>query len=287
MNMLSQLIAISAGLLLVSNVVLSEINISLNYDYDLRDSLAKKYDIRGTINIFCKVTTTANENISVKWKKEDKDVSALAEVKDRLTELHSEKGYQIKITKATEDDAGMYFCTVIQDGQEVKAANISLFSKFRVKTPSNLNFVEGEPLKIVCTVYGKPTPHIKWKVGNETFEESGERVQLLRDEEKEVDNAIFLINEASMDDRGVYTCVAETNIGKIVSHETIVRIKDKYAALWPFLGICAEVFILCAIILIYEKKRNKTELEESDTDQSPDQKNTSEQGKDSNLRHRQ
>lgn len=46
---------------------------------------------------------------------------------------------------------------------------------------------------------------------------------------------------------------------------------DKYAALWPFLGICAEVIILCAVIIIYEKKRNKTELEESDTDQSPDQ----------------
>ena len=45
----------------------------------------------------------------------------------------------------------------------------------------------------------------------------------------------------------------------------------KYAALWPFLGICAEVFVLCAIILIYEKRRNKTDLDESDTDQSPDQ----------------
>lgn len=45
---------------------------------------------------------------------------------------------------------------------------------------------------------------------------------------------------------------------------------DKLAALWPFLGICAEVIILCAIILIYEKKRNKSEMEESDTDQSPD-----------------
>lgn len=51
----------------------------------------------------------------------------------------------------------------------------------------------------------------------------------------------------------------------------IVYISDKLAALWPFLGICAEVVVLCAIILIYEKKRNKTELEESDTDQSPDQ----------------
>jgi hypothetical protein len=47
-------------------------------------------------------------------------------------------------------------------------------------------------------------------------------------------------------------------------------VTDKLAALWPFLGICAEVFVLCGIILIYEKKRNKTELEESDTDNSPE-----------------
>lgn len=45
----------------------------------------------------------------------------------------------------------------------------------------------------------------------------------------------------------------------------------KLAALWPFLGICAEVFILCAIILVYEKRRNKADLDESDTDQSPEQ----------------
>lgn len=48
-------------------------------------------------------------------------------------------------------------------------------------------------------------------------------------------------------------------------------IPDKYAAVWPFLGICVEVVVLCTIIFIYEKKRNKAELEESDTDQSPEQ----------------
>lgn len=45
----------------------------------------------------------------------------------------------------------------------------------------------------------------------------------------------------------------------------------KLAALWPFLGICAEVLILCAIILVYEKRRNKEGADESDTDQSPEQ----------------
>lgn len=50
----------------------------------------------------------------------------------------------------------------------------------------------------------------------------------------------------------------------------LCSILGKYAALAPFLGICAEVIILCTIILIYEKKRDKTELEESDTDQGPE-----------------
>jgi len=47
-----------------------------------------------------------------------------------------------------------------------------------------------------------------------------------------------------------------------VNATVVVQVKDKYAALWPFLGICAEVAILCAIILIYEKRRAKRIEEE-------------------------
>jgi len=42
------------------------------------------------------------------------------------------------------------------------------------------------------------------------------------------------------------------------------------AAVWPFLGICAEVAILCTIIFIYEKRRNKR-LEEEATREEADQ----------------
>ena len=35
----------------------------------------------------------------------------------------------------------------------------------------------------------------------------------------------------------------------------LLFISGKYAALWPFLGICAEVIILCVIIFIYERRR--------------------------------
>ena len=44
-------------------------------------------------------------------------------------------------------------------------------------------------------------------------------------------------------------------------------VADKLAALWPFLGIVAEVIILCAIILCYEKSRSK---KLSDEDDAPD-----------------
>lgn len=45
------------------------------------------------------------------------------------------------------------------------------------------------------------------------------------------------------------------------------RVADKLAAVWPFLGICAEVAILCSIIFIFEKRRNRRmEDEEGEVD---------------------
>jgi len=46
-------------------------------------------------------------------------------------------------------------------------------------------------------------------------------------------------------------------------------VADKFAALWPFLGVCVEVFILCAVIFLYERKQSKqlekkVEKEEAD-----------------------
>lgn len=91
-------------------------------------------------------------------------------------------------------------------------------------------------------------------------------------EYKNVENAKLTIEKANLTDRGYYSCIGSNDLMKTETRDKgFVRVKDKLAALWPFLGICAEVFVLCAIILIYEKRRNKTDLDESDTDQSPDQ----------------
>ena len=45
---------------------------------------------------------------------------------------------------------------------------------------------------------------------------------------------------------------------------------DKLAALWPFLGICGEVIIVCIIIFVYERRRTKR-LEAEERQEEADQ----------------
>jgi flagellar biosynthesis/type III secretory pathway M-ring protein FliF/YscJ len=47
-------------------------------------------------------------------------------------------------------------------------------------------------------------------------------------------------------------------------NKMIFLLTDKLAALWPFLGIVAEVIVLCIIIFIYEKKRSREMEDEAD-----------------------
>jgi len=39
--------------------------------------------------------------------------------------------------------------------------------------------------------------------------------------------------------------------------ETILRVKDPLAAVWPFCGIVAEVIVLCLIIFFCERRKSE------------------------------
>ncbi len=50
------------------------------------------------------------------------------------------------------------------------------------------------------------------------------------------------------------------------STQTLVRVKDKYAALYPFIGIVAEVIALALIIFLCERGKGQGDVDDEDDD---------------------
>jgi len=225
------------------------------------------FKIKQPLILNCNISVEGD--FEVKWEKNGTDITQIDELKNRYKILKAER--KLEISKAAEDDDGPYSCIV--EGKTVQRKEFLAAAFLVARLPSNTNVVEGEKLTIHCVAIGTE-PQIYWEYGNITVKNSTGRFILKSDDRHK--NAIFTIENVSLDDRGEYRCViknplTEAGMAPIVFDTSYVRVKGKLAALWPFLGICAEVFILCAIILIYERRRNKADLEESDTDPNTEQ----------------
>lgn len=268
-----------AGILvaLACFVTLSSAN-SIKANYDFENYKAFEYD--KAFFLQCNITASADMKFSLRWFKEDQPIVA----SEKYTIIDKEN--KLQISKANDGDVGNYTCQAVNaktNATEVPVkAVFSVIGKPKISMPEDTPVVEGERLKLHCSVRGNPTPRVTWSINNNMpINTSDSRIKF--DDDKNVKGAILIIENVQMADRNNYTCNAQNlamQAQSSVMGWSYVRVKDKLAALWPFLGICAEVAVLCTIILIYEKKRNKTELDESDTDQSPEQKNTPDHGKD-------
>jgi len=208
-----------------------------------------------------------------KWLRNDKELKS----DSKKYEIWKNNNTLV-ILKSSYEDVGPYECQFDSDkGTFSKTVNVTA-SPFVKHFDRSKNLVQGDNLLLECKAFGFPPVHVKWFKGEEAVEEGG-RVKL--DDLKGVEDGVLRINDLTFDDRADYTCEASNMLG---SHNStiVVRVKDKLAALWPFLGICAEVAILCLIIFIYERRRaKKLEEEEMQENATHDMTNSNDhKGKD-------
>lgn len=283
------------ALFLVLEAVSSQ-TVNVQFQYTSLENKSVIFVIKKPLTLTCNVTVegtlAAGDVIAVNWKKDGK----LIEPSGRIKASQDGITYNLKLSDAENNDVGNWSCHAMVGTEERASADAHVVTTIAVRIKQdNLNVVEEERLRIECSVLGNPYPDLTWRINTTNYTGDAANYDRARIEDhtddsgKLVENGVLIIDKVNKDDRGHFYCIGTNKYWDQNREEsgTMIRVKDKYAALWPFLGICIEVVFLCALIIIYEKKRNKTELEESDTDQSPDQKNTPDHGKEANLRHRQ
>ncbi|GIX88992.1 hypothetical protein CEXT_679871 [Caerostris extrusa] len=204
--------------------------------------------------------TSECPHCTVVWLKDGKEVHS---IEDHL-EIH-EKNNSITIMHSSYNDSGVYVCAIDRKQLDVALnATIVVQSKIKLdKFDASSVVVEGSPLEIYCNAKGAPMPYIKWFIGEQEVYDGDKRVKL--EDHDGLKRGKLLIDEADFDDRNHYTCEAYNQLDS-VNTTVFIRVKGKLAALWPFLGICAEVAILCSIIFVYERRRSMNQPDETETD---------------------
>lgn len=191
--------------------------------------------------------------------------------KDNKTIVTTDKGYKqfpengtLIVLKVDSTHMGVYVC---KEGSHA-SETITLFVRPYVKQFEKAkNMIQGDPLQLECKGYGYPIPVVEWTTKGNVLVPDGARITLkdtaAQQESSVMVNGTIRITNMDFEDAGDYECVA-TNIYGMSNATISVKVKDKLAALWPFLGICAEVAILCTIIFIYEKRRTKRMQQEEE-----------------------
>ncbi|KAH9497641.1 hypothetical protein DERF_013614 [Dermatophagoides farinae] len=186
----------------------------------------------------------------------------------------SDKQWDLVIDKAKLADIGDYKCQIYNSADTTKVRTKPLlhpFDEFQNDNYKSANLVEGDRLSLRCALidgYGKDAK-IQWLMYGEFEEPDNGRAINLSDTRVSIQNnetaqeSVLTIESIVPQDRYFYVCKAVNEITDY-NNTILLRIKDKYAALWPFLGIVAEVIILCIIIFVYEKRKVKPDFDDVD-----------------------
>lgn len=191
---------------------------------------------------------------------------------DKLLKEDELPGLQMEYTLDTGDRSGIYSCIFLPE--PMGRADISVEGPPRVKPGKKSEHAnEGESVTLVCKAESNPpiTTWFWYKItdsNNQVISNNTDssKFTVRHTEEK---SELTVSNLDMNADPGVYVCNATNSVGSDQAEVTL-RVRSRLAALWPFLGIVAEVLVLITIIFIYEKRRKPDQaMDEDDPGSAP------------------
>ncbi|TPP64583.1 Basigin [Fasciola gigantica] len=153
--------------------------------------------------------------------------------------------------------------------------------------PKTKRVLEGDVLRLLCNPVGYPKPEaVYWSfsaLGVDQMEdnnaiaaaenqlgplEANASHYKLQTSEGGVPNDTLRFNQLLMKDNGLYACNVSNIYGSDLTY-VLVNVKDRWAALWPFIGIVIEVTVLVTAILLYERHQMRSKPNKLDVNAAP------------------
>ncbi|XP_024424898.3 basigin [Desmodus rotundus] len=222
--------------------------------------ISTSVDVDGSkTRLTCTLNGSDAEITGHRWKKGD-IVLKEDELSSRTTQ------YEVD----TDERSGQYLCIFLSDPKHQTSVDVRGPPKVKAVKKSE-HATEGEMIVLTCKSESFP-PVTKWMWYKIT--EAGDQVLTNNSQNKFVVSSdtkteLHMQNLDLEADPGQYACNGTNTEGTDQAIITL-RVRNRLAALWPFLGIVAEVLVLVTIIFIYEKRRKSDDiLDDEDAGSAP------------------